>query len=190
MTLVDKRELEPVYAADGPGCLYGSQIAAITEDRQQVSLASPLELALEPGDRTEMTSPVEPVFGVNEGVENFDWFQAFLDQRKRMIQALRVGCRLHGRQNRLAMLEAKITVVWEPPICRAGPLFQLVAEMSDERFRTGCNAGLVTVAGQLAFDLLRRQQLEPVVPELVAFRNTQVSGLEVVGYLGNHTQFK
>src|SRR4051794_16383101 len=130
-----------------------------------------------------MTRPVEPVFGVHEGVENLDWLQALLDQGKGVVQPLRVGHRLNGRQDRFTVLEAEITIVWKSLIRCVRPIIQLVTKLRDERLRPGCNAGLLAVAGQLTFDLLLRQELKPVIPELVGFRNAQVSGLKIVGYL-------
>src|SRR5271165_2447218 len=107
-----------------------------------------------------------------------------------MIQTFGVGCRLNRREYRLAVFESKIPVIRKGLIRRSRSRLQLIAKLRDERLGSGCDAGLLAIAGQLSFDLLPGQQLEAVIPELVSFGNAQVSRLQIVGDLRHDAQFK
>src|SRR5262249_17564515 len=79
MTLIDKGKLETVHPTHRASRLHRPQIAAVTEDGEQIPLTSLLELGLQSGDGTEWASPVEPMFRVVKGVKNLDRLHAVLD---------------------------------------------------------------------------------------------------------------
>ena len=130
------------------------------------------------------------MFRVSKGVQNLDWLHPFLDQREGPIQSLGVRHRLNRRQDRFAFFESQITIIWKALVCCSPPFFQLIAKLRNKRFELCGDTGLLTIGGQLSLHLLPRQQLETIIPELVAPGNAQVPGFEIIGDLNHDTQLQ
>lgn len=70
------------------------------------------------------------------------------------------------------------------------PFFQLVPKLRDERFRLYCDASLLAIIAEPRMDVLPRQELRAVIPELVAFGNIQITRFEVVRDLNDNSDFE
>jgi hypothetical protein len=68
--LIDKGDLPPIQTADGARGLRRTEIEAIAEGGDKITLCGIFELAVKPGDRPKVSGPMQPLFGIGEDIEN------------------------------------------------------------------------------------------------------------------------
>ena len=171
-------QVTAVYPGERPRRLGRSQHAAIAEHGRKIERGRLLELPIMAGDRTKAAGPVEPVFGVTQGVENPNGRDLGADRRFEPGQQRWLGLLRGWTHHRLARLNPHRHIGGQRLIGCVGARRQARLEVRHKGRPLHREPHAVAIRSHLGVVRLPGNQLRPKIGEEVAAHHGEIAALE------------
>jgi len=173
------------------GGLARAEIAAIAEHGEDIALFCPRELGISAGGRSKVARVAGPASAVLEDVEQMSLRHARVDLCLEGGQALgQLSARLLLQMGNAIGIDGQFGVGRKVGIHLGSGRRQLLFQLSDELVPSLRHSESATISRQTRLAHCPRQELGPVVAEILSANNVGISGLQRVGQMNENADLE